>query len=97
MKPFSEITKNIAPQGSETPIQPTSNDIGSMPYNEVVEMFRREINKGRVGTKYKPMTFIAMREKVKHLTKQDLHFLMKACERGESFSKVFFGSLKVKK
>ena len=67
------------------------------PIEEIVSL----INKERVGTKFKPVTpkFIAI--KTAHLkTNQDFHYLISVGKdskrRGGSFSKVFFGSLKIK-
>lgn len=67
------------------------------PIKEITDL----INKERVGTKFKPITpkFVAI--KTAHLkTNQDFHYLISVGKdskrRGGSFSKVFFGSLKVK-
>lgn len=59
------------------------------------------INEERVGTKYKPVTPRWIAIKTAHFkTGQDFHFIISiakdAKRRGDSFSKVFFGSIKAK-
>ncbi len=64
----------------------------------LLELFTEEINSERRGTKYKPILLKFVAVKTAHLSLQDLYFLKSTCEdakrRRQSFSKVFFGSLK---
>lgn len=77
-------------------ITPSCDDIGAMPRNDVIEMFRERINAGRINTKYKPISFMGMRAKLEHLNKQDLYYTYKLCDRASNFGSKFFYELKVK-
>ncbi len=61
----------------------------------LIEEIRAAINKERVGTKYKPMTHMGIKLKVKHLSDFDLSWHMQECKKANSFSRCFFGRLKV--
>jgi len=58
----------------------------------IISLFVDKLNNER-GT-LKPLTpsFIAF--KMSHLKKDDLYFFLKQCEKGDSFSKVWWGALK---
>ena len=67
----------------------------------IISQFLEEINKERIGTKFKPMTGRGVAMKLSHLTdNQTLYYFLSTCKdaknRRGSFSKCFFGSLKVK-
>lgn len=66
----------------------------------VIQQFVEEINKERLGTKYKPLSATAVAIKLAHLNLQSLYtFLSLARDyknRQGSFSKYVFGALKVK-
>lgn len=66
----------------------------------LLSQFVEEINKERIGTKYKSVTGRGVAMKLAHLKTRDLPYLMSICRdaknRRGSFSKCFFGSLKVK-
>lgn len=67
----------------------------------ILKQFLEEINKERVGTKYKPLTGRAVAIKLSHLKdNHTLYFFLSQCKdyknRQGSFSKYFFGALKVK-
>lgn len=59
------------------------------------------INSERVNTKYKPLTGRGLGIKLSHIETKDLYFILSVGKdykaRNGSFSKYFFGSLKVKK
>jgi hypothetical protein len=58
----------------------------------------KEINKGRVGTDFKPMTFMGIKVKTQHLSDSDLSWLLAHCLKAKcGFSKAWFGSLKPNK
>ena len=67
---------------------------------DVLSQFLEEINKERLGTKYKPLTGRGLAIKVSHIPTKDLYYFMSVCKdyknRQGSFSKCFFGSLKIK-
>lgn len=68
---------------------------------EIISQFVDEINKEREGTKWQPVTGKGIAMKVSHIKeKSDLYYFLSVCKdyknRGGSFSKCFFGSLKVK-
>jgi hypothetical protein len=53
------------------------------------------INKDRIGTRWKPVTWSQINGKVRHLKGFELNwFYAEACKRSE-FSKFFFGALKI--
>ena len=66
----------------------------------VIQQFVEEINKERMGTKYKPVSGTQIAIKLSHLKLSDLYtFLSLARDyknRQKSFSKYFFGVLKNK-
>ena len=67
---------------------------------ELIGYFADSVNKERKGTKYKPVSYAFIATKLSHLSKFDLYHLKRTLEdyqqRGNSFSKGFFGSLKPK-
>lgn len=69
-------------------------------WTELVQFFQEEINKERRGTKYKPLSFMAVRNKVSHLDIGTLYWFKSVAtdykNRNGSLSKFFFGSLKIK-
>ncbi len=67
---------------------------------DLIQQFTDEINKERVGTKYKPLSCRAVAVKLGHLKELgDLYYFMSVLKdyknRNGSFSKGFFGMLKV--
>jgi len=64
----------------------------------IIEDILREINKERVGTKYKPMTPKLLAIKVSHVPLKDLYSFHSECKdyksRNGSYGKCFFGRLK---
>lgn len=79
-------------------------------FTDMVEEARSIINRERIGTKYKPLSFVAVRKKLSHLSDSDVAYFLSICKDAKnrkvtkpdgtvvpgSFSKVFFGALKVK-
>lgn len=61
---------------------------------ECIQRFVDNINLERSGTKFKPATWKQINGLVAHVKVADLYWLYKECERGDSFSKKFFGILK---
>jgi hypothetical protein len=61
---------------------------------ELIQRFVDKINLERVGTKFKPTIWRQINGLVAHVKIADLYWLFKECERGDSFSKKFFGILK---
>lgn len=61
---------------------------------ECIQRFVDNINLERSGTKFKPATWKQINGLVAHVKIGDLYWLFKECERGDSFSKKFFGILK---
>ena len=68
---------------------------------ELVGYFTDEVNRERDGKKYKKLTPRYIAVKLAHLSVSDLYYMKSTLEdyraRGNSFSKGFFGSLKVRK
>lgn len=68
--------------------------------SDVIRQFVEEINKERIGTKYKPLSPKAVAIKLSYLKLQDLYTFLSLCKdyknRQQSFSKYFFGALKIK-
>lgn len=64
---------------------------------DLIEQYREKINGCRVGTTYKPMSYVAVMSKVKHLSDFDLGWFFRECSKADNFSKCFFGRLKLKK
>jgi len=62
----------------------------------LISQFVEKINLERKGTKFKDITPRIVAIKTAHLSISDLYFFLKSCEQGDSFGKVFFGSLKIK-
>lgn len=69
---------------------------------DIIRQFMEEINKERIGTKWKPMTGRGIAIKVGHLKdNKTLYYFLSQCKRYKNegkggFSKCFFGSLKIK-
>ncbi|TSC67486.1 MAG: hypothetical protein CEO19_210 [Parcubacteria group bacterium Gr01-1014_73] len=61
---------------------------------ECIQRFVDKINLERIGTKFKPATWRQINGLVAHVKIGDLYWLFKECERGDFFSKKFFGILK---
>jgi len=62
--------------------------------NDWIDKFRKRINQDRVGTKYKPLPFMAVSRKLAGTKTEDMYWLYQECKRADNFSKVFFGKLK---
>ncbi len=76
---------------------PESNKKG--PRNEreyYIEEIRKNLNLAREGTKYKPLPYVAVMLKVKHLSDFDLKRHYYECNKARNFSEAFFGGLKLK-
>jgi len=81
--------------GYELP-KPKVNDRDERSY--YIRMFMEKINAGRVGTKYKPLSFVGVQQKLKHLSDFDVKWFYYECEKAKcGFSKCFFGALKERK
>jgi hypothetical protein len=67
---------------------------------DLLESILVEINRERLGTKYKPMSPRVLAIKLSHLSKADLYYLISCArdyrDRHGSFSKYVFGVIKVK-
>lgn len=63
---------------------------------EFLQLCLERINKDRIGTKYKPLPFLALKLKVKHITDEDLKYHYFQCIKSDNFSRLFFGLLKPK-
>ena len=66
---------------------------------DLLDYFTGKINQCRVGTPYKPVKVSYVAFRVGHLKRlEDLYYLKSLCDseerRGESWSKIFFGSIK---
>ena len=67
---------------------------------EIIDEYRTIINQEREGTKWKPLSFMAVRKKLEAIAsdKQELLMFLSICKdyrnRNGSFSKRFFGGLK---
>lgn len=72
------------------------------PEQEVIDAFREKINAQRVGTKYKPMSYMAVRSYFpKGISVEDMWWFYGRCKEYEDrgigqFSRAFFGVLKIK-
>ncbi len=66
---------------------------------DILAQLLEEINRERIGTKWKPLTGRAIAIKVSHIPTKDLYYILSVGKdyksRNGSFSKYFFGSLKV--
>lgn len=69
-------------------------------WTDLVQEFQKEINRERYGTKWAPVSFVSVQNKVSHLDLETLYWFKSVCtdakKRNGSFSKCFFGALKVK-
>jgi hypothetical protein len=67
----------------------------------VLSEFLEIINSERMNTKYKSLSGRVLAIKVSHIPTQDLYYLLSVCKdymnRKGSFSRCFFGSLKVER
>lgn len=66
--------------------------------NDVINLFLVEINKAREGTKFKPATFMSVRNKCAAM--QDvgqLYAFYEDCKKKDSFSKYFYWATNPKK
>ena len=68
---------------------------------DIIRQFLEELNKERVGTKFKPLTGRGVAIKVGHIKdNHTLYYFLSECKdyknRNGSFSKYFFGALKIK-
>ncbi len=62
---------------------------------ELIQRFVDVINRERVGTAFKPVSWKQINGLLGHVKRlSDLYWFFKECEQGESFSKKFFGILK---
>ncbi len=61
---------------------------------EMIEKFRARINEGRAGTKYRPLSHVAVKLKLQHVeSEHELYAFYKDCEGAKSFSAYFFYAL----
>jgi hypothetical protein len=60
----------------------------------VLSEILEQINKERVGTKWKPMTGRGLAIKTSHLSLSDLKYHHYQCLKAESYGRLFFGLLK---
>lgn len=83
--------KNIADYFQQPLLVQTNakNEWGEL-IGEIVE----RINKGRVGTKYKPVTTGSILKKLKGFDTNTLRDFVKECKKSTCFSKCFYGKLK---
>ena len=61
---------------------------------DVIQQFVDKINVERIGTPFKPVIWRQINGLLAHVKEGDLYWFFKECERGDSFSKKFFGILK---
>lgn len=61
---------------------------------EYIEKFRARLNAARQGTKYRPLSHVAIKQKLGHLTVQDLDAFYKQCAKARNFSSYFWYALK---
>ncbi len=66
-------------------------------HDDIIQRFTDGINACRVNTKYKPLSCRAVAVKVSVLKGFDLKWFLRECEKADSFSRYFFGCLKVNK
>lgn len=64
--------------------------------DQILLDIQKRINEEREGTKFKPISFIALKIKTAHLDNWDLKMFYGDCSRSQSFGQCFFGRLKVK-
>lgn len=62
---------------------------------ELIENFRTRLNENRVGTKYKPLSHVAVKVKLGNtgMTDHELYAFYQECCSAKSFSKFFFYAL----
>ncbi len=64
----------------------------------LIGQIQTELNLERHNTKYKPLSFIAVSQKLKHLSDEDIAYTYSICKdsknRSKGFGKCLFGSLK---
>lgn len=81
-------------------LTPTKNIGGKRA--DIIKEFVDEINLERLRTKYRSISPVSVAIKLSHLNESDLLYFLKDCKRyklenkSHSFSKMFFGSLKLK-
>lgn len=67
----------------------------------VIKEFVDVINQERIGTKFKPVTGKSIALMLAHLSMQDLYYFLSVCKdyknRSGSFSKCYYGALKLAK
>lgn len=68
----------------------------SVAYNDIIELFRTRLNKERENTKYKPLSFMAVRNKCVAMNINELNAFYEDCLKAKNFSSYFFFKLKVK-
>ena len=61
---------------------------------EFLQLCLERINKDRIGTKYKPLSFLALKLKTQYLSDKDLKWLYFHCEKSDNFSRLFFGLIR---
>lgn len=85
--------KNIADYFHKPLFEQTTarNEWGEL-VGEVVD----RINKGRIGTKYKPVTTGIILKKVKGFDTNQLRDFVSECKKSSCFSQCFYGKLKAK-
>lgn len=60
----------------------------------IIQQFVDEINKGREGTKFKPVTWKQINGMVAHLKGFELNHFFVSCKKAKTFSSYFFYKLK---
>jgi hypothetical protein len=89
MKKASQLFENYETSVFKTVETNARNEWGKL-VGEIVE----KINKGRIGTKYKPVNNGMILKKVKGFDTNTLRDFVYECEKSTCFSKCFFGKLK---
>ncbi len=85
--------KDLLKIKTEKELSKAKNERGS-----TIELFVKEINKERLGTRFRSVTGQQIAVKLSHLKSQEeLYWFLGECKKGSSFGKVFFGALKVHK
>ena len=87
---INELLKTIK-VSREKKGQPRSNR------EDILNQILSNINEERIGTKYKPLNFVGLKELVKHMNDADLHWFLTYCSKAQSFGKAFFGMIRFKK
>lgn len=65
-------------------------------YNDIIKLFQEQLNKSRIGTKYKPLSFIAVKQKCVAMNIDELNAFYSDCLKAKNFSSYFFFKLKLK-